>query len=549
MIKHNCISLITHSRTVADIAVILARQHKADIETQKVAWQLGFAHDCGWLNLQSLEKPLHSDATIESLRGIKLVAEQQVGQLIELSVDEEVLVEFARLHADYHFDRNKDRSRMEKFLQENGYDANLVRWVIEADTLATALEKPGSRVKRPAIIYYFTTSLIRDVPNHHLNLIRKHAHVEVLTEFYNSLQQVTSEISESLKLPFTTLISANLRGIEYTLDLETNRNLWKTFGKILRNMIGQSIKLIRDSLSKNVYDHQNINNALLGKPYSGENICVFCNSPSKYIKNLDKIYPIFGRGRITPSFWTNRIQGSERTHGVCPSCLYALSRKLIPFTRKPAIAVAKPRIDAVVVRRERLLKLIRQWRELADKGFCKPNAALWNRQLWMKESPYFTKYYEDIDSRREASDYVKELYDATVKKLRGEIGEDKIKDFGLIAKVDGELSVIADSLMDTKYPLILVDSLKVVDDINIAVIRSTPLQREEGLIAMGILGVIRGSQDATQLLQASLTASDFMAMLEASNISQKVKRKIRAQAMKDFEMFEKIYESIRESVL
>jgi len=69
---------------------------------------------------------------------------------------------------------------------------------------------------------------------------------------------------------------------------------------------------------------------LLGNPKSWKKACIFCRAPAKYIKNLQLVSPVFGwRGRIGPtqvtaSFWTNKVQGSERTLGVCPACLYAL---------------------------------------------------------------------------------------------------------------------------------------------------------------------------------------------------------------------------------
>ena len=541
MIKHNLISLITHSKNVANISAIIAREHSEPIKTQAATWQFGFAHDTGWLNLktvgQTQEGFEHDDATVNALTALKRLANVEVF----FTVPDDLLVRFASLHARQHERRRRRKVRREikRLLENEGYSPNILDYVCWADSLATALEIPGIH-HAPKILHFFTTPLYLDVPDHHFNIMRKHVHAYLLSTFIKFLEKIKAEIISQLKVPFNPIISASLRGVEYTLDTKSNERLLHIF----KNWVSEKVATVQKTVQTQPYSTQEIVDALFFRPITQSKTCIFCGSPSRYIKNLHTVNAIFARktgktNRLTASFWTERIQGSERIKGVCPVCFYALME--IPFRRKPKIAVAMPHLNALVVRRKRLMELLSIWRRLADEGFCKPNPVVFNIETWLN-SPLLTRYYEDLDSRAEAYNYVKKLYAEVCEVLKERF---EVEDLSVIAFLKGNLNDLADQLELKNFPLLLVNSLKIVDDINTVILGSYPLRREDGLIAIRFLGAILSGK-VTEELSASSSIEEFMALIESSKaLSERMKRRILSIVAENIGSIERVFEEVK----
>ena len=543
MIKHNLISLITHSKNVANIATVIARQHLEGIETQAATWQFGFVHDVGWLNLKSVgqveESFEHDHATIDVLNALKELA--QVKE--PFTISEDLLVRFASLHAKQHKRRERRRIRkeIERFLEDEGFNPKIVNYVCWADSLATTLEIPGKIHQVPRIIHFFTTPLYLDVPDRHFNMMRKRVHAFLLHEFINLLDGIRAEIVSELKFPFDPIISTSLEGVEYTLDIESNKQLLRSYRRWLLGEVEATLR----KAEIQPYSAREILEALLFKPSDWNKACIFCGASSKYIKNLYKVNRIFAKkagkttSRLTASFWTERIQGSERTKGVCPVCFYALMK--VPFRRKPEIAVAIPRLDAVPFRKERLEELLRIWRKLADEGVCKPNPAVFDIKTWLG-TPYWTRYYGDIDSRVEAYNYVRELYRKVCELLREKF---EVEDLSVIAFLDGDLCELASLLESRNFPLILVNSLRVVGDLNTVVLCSYPLDRERGLAALRFLGAVLDGKAVEELIAAS-GIEEFVTFLETSKtVKEWAKRRIFTVLVEEGELVERVFEEVK----
>ena len=178
---------------------------------------------------------------------------------------------------------------------------------------------------------------------------------------------------------------------------------------------------------------------------------------------------------------------------------------------------------------------------MADEGLCKPNPVVFNIETWLN-SPLLTRYYEDLDSRAEAYNYVKKLYREACKALRERF---EAEDLSVIAFLEGSLNDLADQLELKDFPLLLVNSLKIVDDINTVILGSFPLNREDGLAAIRFLGAILSGK-VTEELIASSSIEEFTALIESSKmLSERAKQRILSIVAENIQSIERVFEEVK----
>ena len=512
--------------------MILARDQQEDLDTQKHTWEYAFAHDCGVLNLRAGFK--HANATIETLNALKDLTATRTN----FSVDAETLVQFAHLHALYH--ATKNTRALVDLLQAHNHSERILDYVITADRLTTALEIPAL-ARRTHLLRTFTTALTQATTNNTVNVARMYAHSEIMCDFLELLDELRTDIAREVDVDFDPVLTKSFDSILYVLDHYSHEDVLKRrLAARLTERVNDVINFLHKKKKKvaAVYTVEDYIRVILGDGRANDkNIaCIFCNQPAQYVSvKRPALLSIFKS--VSAEFWWKKHRDK---FGICNTCLYALTRfelsKLATTKRLPSLILSQE--DFMTIRAENIKQQLRKWQQLTNKRVCKPDGVYLNLETWLESEHY--SQYEDIDTRREAYLYTKELYEKTLEALK----ESNIEydDYNVIAYLNADIDKIVDVLEDIDFTALHIESLKSTKGTNIVNMRGFRLDKDVGLPALLVLDILLKHRSAKETFLASKSCDEFLSHLT----ELKLKTEDVATLVANYTSIEEAFDALRE---
>jgi hypothetical protein len=446
MIKHNFVSLETHSWTVANIALTIAREYSLPLDDQRLAWEYGLVHDAGWLNLKADFN--HENADDKALKLLIQLIEERYPKFkgYSFKLDRQSLIEFASLHARSHHDKS-----IMHLLQS---DAK--KCVMDGDSLATGREVVGYALGRN-VMRVFTTDLNYQTPHRRVNLARASEHYERLNQFHVFLSQIAGDISSEVGVLYDPIVNIT-DSIEYHLSSKDEASLRKRYNDWLgsRLLIGRKINIANTSLTRGKKDR-----------------CLFCGKDGYYYTRISK---------LTIFELESWFSGYRQKFGICLDCLAALAH----FKAFGNVIVTPPKVlSEKLMDLERLRRILRKWDQFKAEGKCSVDNSYFDEYFW-RESKLVSKVFESIDAKREAYEMSFELLDKTIDLLA-------MQRRGIFGAKQCDVGEIGEALKEaTEIATICIDCIRIGNPDEI-VIKGFTFPKYEGIAMLKLLSSIKRS--------------------------------------------------------
>jgi len=435
--KHGLIPLEVHSWITANLALTLCRDADSSPESQRQAWFLGLFHDAGVLSLR--EGFDHTNVGVSEVRLLLRMIEEKYHVQVRPPIGEDLLVEFAHLHANSH--RRSQRVQALGELKQL-FNGDAVDYVVKADSISTGREKLGFQRDIPRVLRSYTTGYIFDTPFRRHNIVCFLEHANRMEMFENLLKSEADSIREEVGVAcYDPIVTKSTWAIEYHLSERDYARLSGRFEDSLKDRQKFDTIVVETRQGPRAIKNRQKNATINAR-------CILCGSPGRFYKGVGDPPEVrehkkelkrqgvegpeskinTGKGNVSRVLgfeldtWRGEFNGGkvryqDQRRGLCEDCAAAINNN---HPTLDGVIIFIPRSEDINLyaddlNQRRLIK----WKEWSDKGLCSPDPDFFDLEYW-KNTKDYSEVLEGLDERRAKYEKALEIYEENISVFEAE---------------------------------------------------------------------------------------------------------------------------------